>query len=145
MGSLLWFSTPIYVLSQSLQCCMQYIHGLVQDYCISSALAMEIPQSCAKPSIYWYFILHYVATLLNDSSPKVIEKKLIIPPGIETGIFRETEYCMHRLFASQAIRNHRIDPIDVGLTDLYHPQERILTIRTISVLLEIKKNECHVF
>ena len=29
-----------------------YINGLVQDYSISSALAMEILQSCTKPSIY---------------------------------------------------------------------------------------------
>ena len=31
-----------------------YIHSLVQDCSISSALAMEILQSCTKPSIYSY-------------------------------------------------------------------------------------------
>ena len=29
-----------------------YINGLVQDCSISSALAMELLQSCTKPSIY---------------------------------------------------------------------------------------------
>ena len=29
-----------------------YVHGLVQEYSISSALAMEILQSYTKPSIY---------------------------------------------------------------------------------------------
>ena len=31
-----------------------YIDGFVQDWSISSALAMEILQSCTKPSIYTY-------------------------------------------------------------------------------------------
>ena len=30
-----------------------HIDGLVQDYSISIALAMEILQSCTKPLIYW--------------------------------------------------------------------------------------------
>ena len=29
-------------------------HGLVQDCCISSVLAMEIQQHCTEPSILWY-------------------------------------------------------------------------------------------
>ena len=29
------------------------IYGFVQDWSISSALAMEILQSCTKPTIYW--------------------------------------------------------------------------------------------
>ena len=34
-----------------------YINGFVQDCSISSALALEILQSCTKPSIYrWYFV-----------------------------------------------------------------------------------------
>ena len=32
--------------------CEHYIDGLVQDCSISSALAMDILQSCTKPSIY---------------------------------------------------------------------------------------------
>ena len=31
-----------------------HIDDLVQDYGNSSALAMELPQSCMKPSIYQY-------------------------------------------------------------------------------------------
>ena len=33
-----------------------YIDGLVQDYSISSANALEILQSCTKPSISFYGI-----------------------------------------------------------------------------------------
>ena len=33
------------------QVCRDSIHGLAQDYGDSSALAMELPQSYAKPSI----------------------------------------------------------------------------------------------
>ena len=37
---------------------LQYdVNGSVQDCIISSALAMEIPQSCTKPSI-WYYTQH---------------------------------------------------------------------------------------
>ena len=35
---------------------MSYIDGLVQDCSIFSALAMEILQSCTKPSIYSDYI-----------------------------------------------------------------------------------------
>ena len=39
-----------------------YIHGLVQDCSISSALTVEILQFCTKPSIY------YQLSMLNDLS-----------------------------------------------------------------------------
>ena len=35
-----------------------YIDGLVQDCSNSSALAMELLQSCTKPSIWNLFVLH---------------------------------------------------------------------------------------
>ena len=35
---------------------ISYINGLVQDCSNSSALAMELLQSCTKPSIYAYVI-----------------------------------------------------------------------------------------
>ena len=48
------------VLPQSLLCCVQYcvvldhdIRGLVQDCSISIANALELLQSCTKPSIWW--------------------------------------------------------------------------------------------
>ena len=45
---LLWGLSLIYILHLSLSC---HINSLVQDCSISSALAMEILQSCNKPSI----------------------------------------------------------------------------------------------
>ena len=33
-----------------------YIDGLVQDCCNSSALAMELLQSCTKPSMGWIML-----------------------------------------------------------------------------------------
>ena len=37
--------------------CSLYIDGLVQDYSISIANALEILQSCTKPSIYYKYIV----------------------------------------------------------------------------------------
>ena len=45
-----------------------YIDGLVQDSSISSVLAMEMLQSCTKPSILFYlfiFLLHNSFQLLD--------------------------------------------------------------------------------
>ena len=46
-----WQYTIVYIFSWFLY---HYIDGLVQDCSISSALAMEILQSCTKPSIWYY-------------------------------------------------------------------------------------------
>ena len=43
-----------------------HIDGLVQDYSISSALAMEILQSCIKPSIYNHLKCTLERTFLFD-------------------------------------------------------------------------------
>ena len=37
---------------------VQYFDGLVQDCSVSIANALDILQSCAKPSILWYCIQH---------------------------------------------------------------------------------------
>ena len=50
-----------------------YIDGLVQDCSISSVFALEILQSCTKPSI-----LTQVQENVSDSAPKVDEYHLIV-------------------------------------------------------------------
>ena len=45
-----FFKITIYIPGQN-------INGLVQDYGNSSALAMEFPQSCIKPSIFFIYFL----------------------------------------------------------------------------------------
>ena len=45
---------------------VKFIDGLAQNCSNSSALAMELLQSCTKPSIYWYHKLH-----CTDSSRKL--------------------------------------------------------------------------
>ena len=52
MGCMLWFVSLINGLFKSLHCCIQYhLNTLVQDCSITSANALEILQSCTKPSI----------------------------------------------------------------------------------------------
>ena len=43
----------------------KYIDGLVQDYSNSSALAMELPQSCTKSSILWFW--HFFCWFMKDT------------------------------------------------------------------------------
>ena len=42
-----------------------FIDGLVQDCSISSALAMEILQSCTKPSMYSYTYMYIYIVICN--------------------------------------------------------------------------------
>ena len=50
----------IMLLITRLQYTVEYNDGLVQDCSISSALAMEILQSCNKPSISWSMMTYYI-------------------------------------------------------------------------------------
>ena len=49
---------------------LNHIYFLVQDWSISSALAMELLQSCTKPSIYWWFSarLQYLQCVSNGDT-----------------------------------------------------------------------------
>ena len=53
--------------------CEHYIDGLVQDCSIASALAMEILQSCTKPSIYRLCII-ILRTFLQSLAENMIHE-----------------------------------------------------------------------
>ena len=80
-----WKYKCIYVFYQqmeediSIQCCKTSIspldsltnHGLVQDFGISIANAMEIPQSCTKPSIGVYVCVRTAAELTAQQAGRL--------------------------------------------------------------------------
>ena len=58
--------------------CIEYhIDGLVQDYMLSSALAMEIPQSCTEPLI-WYWCLKYWEGIYLCTITQIIMTDILI-------------------------------------------------------------------